>query len=134
MNDTIDFINTQWQNYAEALNDQIGNTLINLIDKEINLTQIIEDDNVKRLEELNKALESTDDEDIKAAMKYYPIEFTWIRDKLEYALKALYHRWLVVNHNVFSNGTVEFKFYNVKSTYKYILEWNYTASIKEFNS
>ena len=59
MNDTLDFISKQWQTYAEALHNQVWNTLIDLINKEIDLDKIIEDDNAKRLADYNEALEKT---------------------------------------------------------------------------
>lgn len=131
MNDSLDFISKQWQTYAEALNNQVWNTILDLINREINLDKIIEDDNAKRLAEYNEALEATTDEDIKAAMQYTPIKFTWLEDKLQYALQALYHKGLAFTHNVMPNWVVDFKFYTLKSNYQYTLKWTYSASIEQ---
>ena len=131
MNDTLDFISKQWQTYAEALHNQVGNTLIDLINKEINLDKIIEDDNAKRLAEYNEALKQTADKEIKSAMQYSPIKFNWIEDKLQYALQALYHKDLAITHNVLPNWIVDFKFYTLKSKYQYRLNWTYSASIAQ---
>lgn len=131
MNDTLDFISKQWQTYAEALHNQVWNTLIDLINREIDLDKIIEDDNAKRLADYNEALEKTEDADIKAAMSYSPIQFKWIEDKLQYALQALYHKGMAITHNVLPNWVVDFKFYTLKSQYNYNLKWTYTASIEQ---
>lgn len=133
MNDT-NFIGESAQRYAEAINEQVAIAITTEIDRMIDLDSVIAEDLENRKTAFQEAYDSTEDEELRAAMKEPTIEFPNITSKLEYAFKALLSKWFTFTHDINWAWVVSIKFFKIEKEVKYYIDAKYSVNIDEKDS